>query len=99
MGCKKKKGESSEHYAELLRSDIGGMQKKMEEKLGAPAEVLTYPYGGVSNASLDIVKSLGFKASLSCCEGINRLTGDREELYMLKRCIRSDKRSVADILR
>lgn len=99
MGCKKKKGESSEHYAELLRSDIGGMQKKMEEKLGAPAEVFTYPYGGVSNDSLDIVKSLGFKASLSCCEGINRLTGDREELYMLKRCIRSDKRSVADILR
>lgn len=98
VGCKKKKGEDIAHYTELLNSDVGGMQSKMKEKLGAGAEVFTYPYGGVSEASFDIIKSLGFKASLSCSEGINRLTGKPEELYMLKRCLRSDKRGAERIL-
>lgn len=98
VGCKKKKGEDIAHYTELLNSDVGGMQNKMREKLGAGAEVFTYPYGGVSEASFDIIKSLGFKASLSCSEGINRLTGKPEELYMLKRCLRSDKRGAERIL-
>jgi peptidoglycan/xylan/chitin deacetylase (PgdA/CDA1 family) len=99
MGCKKKKGESDAHYTQLLNSDIGSMQKKIAEHLGSAAEVFTYPYGGVSNDSFEIIRSLGFKASLSCIEGINHLTGDTEELYMLKRCIRSDKRSVEKILK
>ena len=45
----------------------------------------TYPFGGISNSSLDIIKELGFKASLSCEEGINKITKNPNSLYLLKR--------------
>ena len=36
-------------------------------------------------SKLDIIKELGFKASLSCEQGINKLTKNPNSLYLLKR--------------
>lgn len=96
-GCKRKSGESMSEYAKLLNSDIGSMQDKMTEYLKVTPTTFTYPFGGVSEASYDIIKNLGFSASLSCAEGINYLKGTKDELYMLKRCIRPNNKSVEDI--
>lgn len=98
-GCKKKKGESKEAYAKLLNDDIGSMQKKSKEYLGYTPTTFTYPFGSVSNDSFDIIKSMGFTASLSCQEGINDLARDPDQLYMLKRCLRTPNKSAAEILK
>ncbi|MDD6485011.1 MAG: polysaccharide deacetylase family protein [Clostridiales bacterium] len=98
QGAKKKSGESSEEYMAFLTRDIGSMQEKCLDKLGFAPTAFTYPFGLISNESADVIKALGFKASLSCAEGINEITKDPEQLYMLKRCIRTPSRSAADIL-
>ncbi len=87
-GCKKNKGESNEEYERILREDLTKLQKLLKEKTGRSPTAFTYPFGGVSNASCEIIKELGFLASLSCKEGSNKITHDTECLYLLKRFIR-----------
>lgn len=85
IGTKKIKGETDEHYKNVLEEDILKLQQEFEESTNYTPQCFTYPFGGISNASLDIIKELGFKASLSCEQGINKLTKNPNSLYLLKR--------------
>ena len=85
IGTKKIKGETDEHYKSILKDDILKLQQEFEENTNYTPKCFTYPFGGISNASLDIIKELGFKASLSCDQGINKLTKNPNSLYLLKR--------------
>lgn len=85
IGTKKMKGETDEHYKNVLEEDILKLQQEFEENTNYIPQCFTYPFGGISNASLDIIKELGFKASLSCEQGINKLTKNPNSLYLLKR--------------
>lgn len=96
-GSKKNSNESEQEYEKMLRSDVGKLQEKCLEKLGKAPDTFTYPFGLVSDESLDIIRSLGFKASLSCEEGLNSLDRDPEQLYKLKRYIRTPTRGAAEI--
>lgn len=84
-GTKKIKGETDEHYKNVLEEDILKLQQEFEENTNYTPQCFTYPFGGISNASLNIIKELGFKASLSCEQGINKLTKNPNSLYLLKR--------------
>lgn len=84
-GTKKIKGETDEHYKNVLEENILKLQQEFEENTNYTPQCFTYPFGGISNASLDIIKELGFKASLSCEQGINKLTKNPNSLYLLKR--------------
>lgn len=84
-GCMKNKNESKKEYETLLYSDIYKLQQEFEYNVGYIPNTFTYPFGAISNESLDIIKKLGFKASLSCNEGINVITKNPECLYQLKR--------------
>lgn len=84
-GTKKIKGETDEHYKNVLEEDILKLQQKFEENTNYTPQCFTYPFGGISNSSLNIIKELGFKASLSCEQGINKLTKNPNSLYLLKR--------------
>ncbi len=97
-GTHKIKGETSDAYAAALTADIEKMQLLCHDNLGLTPKVFTYPFGSVSTESYDVLKNCGFAASLSCGEGMNCITSDKEDLYMLKRCIRTNKRSVQNIL-
>ena len=68
-----------------MLDDILKLQQEFEENTNYTPKCFTYPFGGISNASLDIIKELGFKASLSCEQGINKLTKNPNSLYLLKR--------------
>ena len=92
-GCKKNKGENQQDYKKVLTDDLGNLQKKLYEQTGSYPVAFTYPFGGVSEASYDIIKEMGFKASLSCKSGINKITKDKNCLYMLKRLIRPSGKS------
>lgn len=85
IGAKKKKGESDDNYKKILEEDINKLQNEFKENTGYLPTCFTYPFGGISNSSIDIIKELGFKASLSCEEGINKITKNPNSLYLLKR--------------
>lgn len=88
-GIGKLSGESSESYISAISQDIETAQKMLEENTGKRCDVFAYPFGIYCDESKDILKSMGFKAALTCNSGINTLTvGETEDLYELKRIIR-----------
>ena len=51
--------------------------------------VFTYPYGRYSAESEDILEELGFRATLTCDFGVNRIEPGQDCLFGLKRICRS----------
>ena len=98
-GTKKKKGESLAEYSATLTSDLGKLQDAFKSNTGYTPTTFTYPFGSVSEASYDIIKSMGFKATLSCASGTNHLSRNPEDLYMLKRFLRTPKKSAQSLLK
>lgn len=85
-GAMKKRGESEAEYEQALSSDLMKTQELLKDHCGVEPRVFAYPYGAVSNASLDIITRLGFEISLGCGEEVNILTrGDVNCLYQLGR--------------
>ncbi len=87
-GTKKNKCESFEHYQKALCNDVMLMQNKVEDFLDFTPTTFVFPFGAISNCSLDILRQLGFKATLSCEGKVNRLTKNPEKLYGLCRILR-----------
>ncbi len=85
QGAKKKSGESAQAYQNMLSRDLLALQQALSEKSGVVPVTFAYPYGHVSEESLEVVKQIGFKASLSCYEKTNYITQDASCLYLLGR--------------
>ncbi len=83
-----KKGENSIAYRDRFCLDTVKMQKLLM-KMGINSYCYTYPYGKYCTQSEEYIRKLGFRASLSCDEGINYINRDPECLYLLKRYNRS----------
>ncbi len=99
-GSKKKSGESMSDYEKALSDDLILLQNEFIEHTGYAPRVYTYPFGSVSDASFDIIKTLGFKASLSCENKTNYIKqGDENGLYLMNRFIRTNKKSLESILK
>lgn len=85
-GAKRNKGESLDAYKAVLTQDVGKLQNKLKEVTGITPNTFTYPYGSISKESKDILKGMGFKATLSCTEGVNMVSRNQpEQLFGLKR--------------
>ncbi len=97
-GTKKKRGETNDQYKTILTEDLNKLQEGFKNNTGYTPTTFTYPFGSVSNASFGIIKEMGFKASLSCESGMNDITRDPESLYMLRRYLRTPKKSAESIL-
>lgn len=98
-GTKKKRNESNEEYTKILTDDLKKLQDEFKTNTGYIPNTFTYPFGSVSNASFEIIKELGFKASLSCESGMNKISHDPECLFMLKRYLRTPSKSAESILK
>ncbi|PYG87841.1 polysaccharide deacetylase [Ruminiclostridium sufflavum DSM 19573] len=86
LGIKRKKGENTEAYKDMLKADIIKLQDKLTEVTGIRPNTFTYPFGYISKESKEVLKSLDFKATLSCAEGVNIINKDKEDtLFGLKR--------------
>ncbi len=84
-GCSIMKGETYEEYSKEMVNDVGKLQDAIEEKTGYRPTTFTYPYGFVCIECNEILQKMGFVATLSCYEGVNILTGKKDELFELKR--------------
>lgn len=84
-GASKKKGESIEQYKKIFSTDLMRLQNEFKEYTDYVPSTFTYPFGSVEKCSTDIIKELGFKASLSCSSGINFITKNEDSIFLLKR--------------
>lgn len=98
-GAMQKPGESTEEYRLALEEDVGHFQNQIFDMIGQRPTAFTYPYGFISKSSTEILKSMGFRASLSCAEGINYITRDPDCLYRLKRVNRTPEKTSEEFFR
>lgn len=81
-GCKKKYGENTDTYRTALTEDIGGLQEMLAEKSGVTSVTFAYPYGFISEESVQILHEMGFKALLTCYEKPNYISRDDPECLL-----------------
>ena len=85
-GAKRRRGESVEDYRERLGEDLMKMQRKFQGNTFFTPTTFTYPYGAFSRETVEIIRDLGFKASLACESGPNYIVqGDKDGLFGLRR--------------
>ena len=89
-GIGKKTEEDFETYKENLTKDVTKLENCFKDKCGFTTKIFAYPFGKYSEESYEILSGLGFKAFLTCNEGINHLKkGDESKLKTLYRYNRS----------
>jgi len=91
MGCAKKKGESLENYEKILTEDLIKLQEELTEIVGVTPNTFIYPYGKSSKETDEILKKIGFKATLACGGRINYISKDKNSLFGLKRIRRGHR--------
>jgi len=84
-------GETAEAYRESIRADLETANRYLTENAGVPRPVtFAYPFGRYTREGREVLQELGFKAILTCNEGISRIRrGDSSSLLELKRYNRS----------
>lgn len=83
-GLKKMKGENSELYKELIKTDLLKIHDKIHDKTGITMNAVAFPFGGYSTETIEILREIGYKAAFTCTEGINKITRE-SNLFVLRR--------------
>lgn len=90
-GCLRREGESEAEYRAIFVRDTERAQA-LFAALGIPAPVCyTYPYGARSEETDALVAQCGLIATLSCEEGVARITRDPACLTGIRRCNRDGR--------
>lgn len=97
-GCMQKPGETQAQYKKIIENDVGTLQNEITEKTGFTPNTFVYPYGKSSKNTDEILKDLGFKATLCCSDGINLITRAPGRLFGLRRIERTHEQSVEHVL-
>ncbi len=88
VGAEKLAGESASQYRALLTADLTKAQEALAEHLGIRPTAFVYPFGAISRESPEIVREMGFEATMTCRERVNEIRRDEESLYNLGRFLR-----------
>lgn len=96
-GVSRTYAETDREYEKFLMSDLRRLQDMITCVTGTRPDTFTYPFGAFSENTDEILRKIGFKATLSCTEGINTIkTGDPDCLYRLNRYLRPPEKSPED---
>ena len=99
-GSGKNHGEDAQAYHARLLADLTKLQQSCETHLGYVPNTFIYPLGIISDGSREVLEELGFVASLSCLEGVNKIRqGDKDCLFSLKRYNRPSGQSLESLLK
>ncbi|MCL2587564.1 MAG: polysaccharide deacetylase family protein [Firmicutes bacterium] len=98
MGVMRMGSESMTDYSKNLSEDIQRAQDLIED-CGVPRPTaFAYPFGKFSDESQEILLDLGFRAILTCTEGVTIIKQNHpESLHKLKRYNRDGHRDTEDI--
>lgn len=84
-GVLKKKNESIEDYTDVFIRDTFMTENAIYKKCGVKPRFYAYPFGFSCPESEEILKGLGYKATLTCDQKMNYITRDPKCLYKLNR--------------
>ncbi len=70
-GCAKMKEESDAEYRAALIKDLTRFNELYETIEGAPSDIIAFPYGAYTDATIEIASDCGFKIMLTCDEKVN----------------------------
>lgn len=87
-GVRQKSGESEADYEAAVTEDLLKAQAEIEKHVGKRPTTFAYPFGAVSPTTPELVKSLGFSATLTSAEKISTVSRDPDSLYDLGRFVR-----------
>jgi peptidoglycan/xylan/chitin deacetylase (PgdA/CDA1 family) len=89
-GCIRKEGETLSSFEHVVKNDLLKAQSAIFSETGRVPSTFAYPFGRYNQETDDILRKLGFQATLSCRYGINTLTRSKTaEIYRLKRLCRA----------
>jgi len=93
-------GETSEEYKTVIRNDLTRANEHIMA-CGAPQPVtFAYPFGKYTREGKEVLAELGFRAILTCNEGISKITrGNPATLMELKRYNRSGNTSTESFIK
>jgi peptidoglycan/xylan/chitin deacetylase (PgdA/CDA1 family) len=99
-GCSQMANETLANYERILMEDTIKLQERIKTMTYHTPNTFTYPYGKYNNNTDYILKSIGFKASLSCTYGVNLIReNDTEKLFGLKRICRSHNQGIKKLIK
>lgn len=98
-GTQKKYNENYDEYRSVFMSDTLSFLDKIKTNSEIIPNTYAYPYGLISEESLQLVKACGFKVSLGVEEKQNYITKDEDCLYGLNRYNRTSGISTEDFMK
>jgi len=85
-GSLKRRSETTQTYQQRFSTDLLKLQALINEKIGIEPTTFTYPFGKISKESYGALINAGFKSSLSCYKGNNKIVANKPEtLFILNR--------------
>ncbi len=98
-GCGQFCNESIFDYEQIITEDVTKFEERVQLMEIAPPNTFTYPYGKYNDNTEQILKKLGYKATLSCSYGMNLINKDPEKLFGLKRMCRAHNHSINQLIK
>ena len=93
FGIGRIKGESDEEYVKKLTADITRLEEKLR-RYEIECTVFAYPFGRYNTLAQNTLVSMGYRMTLTCCEGVNIIEkGNPKSLLHLKRYNRASSLS------
>ncbi len=97
-GTARQKEEALDAYVQALYNDVLLLQQETDDKVGVVPVAFTYPYGIIGKETVNLISEMGFAATLSRDEGANYLSQNPQDLYRLRRTVRSHGAYIGDLL-
>lgn len=98
-GCGQKYNEPLTNYEKAITEDVHTFQTQIELMADITTTTYTYPYGKYNDNTENILKILGYKATLSCRYGVNLISKDPDKLFGLKRMCREHNHDICKLIR
>ncbi len=80
-------GKTQEERNRLIKSDVEKLQELIKTNIGITPDTFAYPFGSYDENTASLIRQMGFDATLSCIERVNRIYkgGSTELLYRYNR--------------
>lgn len=84
-GLRRQRGEGATHYEDTIRADVGKVQERFQEMLGVAPQAFAYPFGVVTREGDQVLRELGFLATLDAQGRVFELTREEDCLWRIPR--------------